>query len=122
MNLPCKDCKLYKLCTKSTELRDGLILGEIECGDYTPLNIIRADLKFPYEVYPVTGIDNYQNILEHNKAKAEALKKSKELNNAQSSKRDKEEELALPLKARLNEFRTSTLQLLQLLELLIEDE
>ena len=53
---------------------------------------------------------------------SESLKKSEELNNTQSSQRGREEESALPLKAVLNEFRTSTVRLLQLLELLIEDE
>lgn len=56
------------------------------------------------------------------KFKSESLKKSEELNNTQSLQHDREEESVLPLKAVLNEFRTSTLRLLQLLELLIEDE
>ena len=56
------------------------------------------------------------------KLKPVFFKKSEELNNTQSLQHDREEESALPLKAVLNEFRTSTLRLLQLLELLIEGE
>lgn len=120
--LPCSNCKLYKLCTQSAELHDKLILGYISCGDYSPLNIIREDHKFPYEVYPVRGVENYGDKEKFGAEKAEALKKAEELYNNQSLRHGKGEELELPLKARLNEVRTSILQLLQMLERLLGDE
>ena len=120
-NLPCIDCKLYKVCTQKEELHDKLILGYITCGDHSPINIIRESHTFPCEVYPVTGTYN-RNLEKRRAAKAEALKKAEELCNAQSLRHGKGEESAFPLKARLNEVRTSIVQLLQMLELLIGDE
>ena len=54
--------------------------------------------------------------------KAELLKKTENLNNAQSLRHYREVESISLLKARLNEVHTNIVQLLQLLELLIGDE
>lgn len=75
---------------------------------------------YTQDIHEVQKIVDELNAVE--KLKSEALKKPEELNNILFLQRDREEESALPLKAVLNEFRTSTLRLLQLLELLIEGE
>lgn len=120
--LPCKDCKLYKVCTISEELRDRMVLGYVSCGDHEPLNIIHENHKFPYEIYPVRGVENYSDKEKFMAQKIEALKKAEELYNTQFSQRDKGEESMLRLRARLNDLRSNIVQLLRTLELLIGDE